>query len=86
MKCFWQNNDEPEEVFECNPFIAEKIQQENKNSTQTSCKERVPSFPKTFIKMPPWVKYNEILTATETYEKRYVRLLPNEDNIYVGSP
>jgi len=36
--------------------------------------------------MPSWVKYNETLTATETYEKRYVRLLPNEGDIYVGSP
>ncbi|CAI2193594.1 6105_t:CDS:2 [Funneliformis geosporum] len=25
-----------------------------------------------------WVKYNETLTATEIYEERYVRLLPNE--------
>ena len=32
-----------------------------------------------------WVKYNETLTATETYEKRYVRPLPNEGDIYVGS-
>src|ERR1043165_9787355 len=25
VKCFWQNSDESEEVFECDPFIAEKI-------------------------------------------------------------
>ncbi|GBB99447.1 hypothetical protein RclHR1_35200001 [Rhizophagus clarus] len=36
--------------------------------------------------MPPWVKYNETLTATETYEEKYVRPLPNEGDIYVGSP
>jgi len=34
--------------------------------------------------MPSWVKYNEELTATETYEERYVRQLPNEGDIYVG--
>jgi hypothetical protein len=36
--------------------------------------------------MPSWVKYNEALTATETYKERYVRPLPNEGDIYVGSP
>ncbi|CAI2189774.1 6497_t:CDS:1, partial [Funneliformis geosporum] len=36
--------------------------------------------------MPSWVKYNETLTATEIYEKRYVRPLPNKGDIYVGSP
>ncbi|CAI2174063.1 2719_t:CDS:2 [Funneliformis geosporum] len=36
--------------------------------------------------MPPWVKCNETLTATEIYEERYVRPLPNEGDIYVGSP
>src|SRR5688572_5208044 len=36
--------------------------------------------------MPSWVKYNDPLTATETYEERYVRSLPNEGDIYVGSP
>ncbi|CAI2191848.1 19711_t:CDS:2, partial [Funneliformis geosporum] len=30
--------------------------------------------------------YNETLSATETYEERYVRPLPNEGDIYVGSP
>src|SRR5581483_3394854 len=35
--------------------------------------------------MPPWVKYNETLTATKTYEEKYVRPLPNEGDIYVGS-
>ncbi|CAI2197858.1 15796_t:CDS:2, partial [Funneliformis geosporum] len=28
-------------------------------------------FPKAFVKMPSWVKYNENLTATEIYEERY---------------
>ena len=36
--------------------------------------------------MPSWVKYIDPLTATETYEERYVRPLPNEGDIYVGSP
>ncbi|PKC58774.1 hypothetical protein RhiirA1_470457 [Rhizophagus irregularis] len=61
---------EPGEVFEYDPSIAEKIQQENKNSPQSSHK----------------VKYSETLMATETYNEKYVRPLPNEDDIYVGSP
>ncbi|POG53584.1 hypothetical protein GLOIN_2v1792147 [Rhizophagus irregularis DAOM 181602=DAOM 197198] len=65
---------------------SKKIQQENKNSPQVSHKVRGPGFPKAFVKMPPWVKYNETLTATEIYEERYVRPLPNEGDIYVGSP
>ncbi|CAB4414786.1 unnamed protein product [Rhizophagus irregularis] len=47
---------------------------------------KVPGFPKAFLKFPSWVKYNEPLSATETYEERYVRSLPNEGDIYVGSP
>jgi hypothetical protein len=86
VKCFRQNSDECREVFEYDPSIAEKIQQENKNSPQVSCKVRGPGFLKAFVKMPPWAEYNETLTATETYEERYVRPLPNEGNIYVGSP
>ncbi|CAI2198405.1 16274_t:CDS:2, partial [Funneliformis geosporum] len=31
VKCFRQNSDEPGDVFECDPSIAEKIQQKNKN-------------------------------------------------------
>jgi hypothetical protein len=34
--------------------------------------------------MPSWVKYNEALIVTEIYKERYVRLLPNEGDIYVG--
>ncbi|CAB4390584.1 unnamed protein product [Rhizophagus irregularis] len=86
VKCFRQNSDEHGEIFECDPSIAEKIQQENKNSPQSSHKVKVPGFPKAFLKFPSWVKYNEPLSATETYEKRYVRQLPNEGDIYVGSP
>ncbi|GBC04269.1 hypothetical protein RclHR1_05590024 [Rhizophagus clarus] len=86
IKCFWQNSDERGEIFECNPSIAEKIQQENKNSPQVSYKVRGPGFPKAFVKMPSWVKYNETLMATEIYEERYVSPLPNEGDIYVGSP
>ncbi|GES86148.1 hypothetical protein GLOIN_2v1791232 [Rhizophagus clarus] len=78
--------DERGEVFKCDPSIAEKIQQENKNSPQVSHKVRGPGFPKAFVKMPPWVKYNETLTATETYEEKYVRPLSNKGDIYVGSP
>ncbi|CAI2186954.1 10655_t:CDS:2 [Funneliformis geosporum] len=44
------------------------------------------SFPKAFVEIPTWVKYNETLTTTETYMKRYIRPLPNQGNIYVGSP
>ncbi|CAB4392821.1 unnamed protein product [Rhizophagus irregularis] len=86
VKCFRQNSDEHGEIFKCDPSIAEKIQQENKNSPQSSHKVKVPGFPKAFLKFPSWVKYNEPLSATETYEERYVRQLPNEGDIYVGSP
>ena len=86
VKCFRQNSDESGEVFECNPFIAEKIQKENKNLSPASHRIKGLGFPKAFVKMPPWVKYNETLTATEIYEERYVRPLPNEGDIYVGSP
>ncbi|RGB25504.1 hypothetical protein C1646_771644 [Rhizophagus diaphanus] len=75
--------DEPGEVFKCDPFIAEKIQQENKNSPQSSYKVKAPGFPKAFVKMPSWVKYNDPLTVIETYEERYVRPLSNEGDIYV---
>ncbi|RGB34442.1 hypothetical protein C1646_668501 [Rhizophagus diaphanus] len=71
--------------FECDPSIAEKIQQENKNLSPTSHRIKGPGFPKVFVKMPSWVKYNKTFTATETYKERYVRLLPNEGDIYVGS-
>ncbi|RGB24670.1 hypothetical protein C1646_772765 [Rhizophagus diaphanus] len=60
--------------------------QENKNFSQSSYKVKALGFPKAFIKMPSWVKYIDPLTATEIYEERYVRSLPNKDNIYVGSP
>ncbi|CAB4398583.1 unnamed protein product [Rhizophagus irregularis] len=78
VKCFQQNSDKHGEIFECDPSIAEKIQQENKNSLQSSHKVKVPGFPKAFLKFPSWVKYNEPLSATETYEERYVKQLPNE--------
>ncbi|CAI2200462.1 2253_t:CDS:1, partial [Funneliformis geosporum] len=39
-----------------------------------------------FVEMPTWVKYNKTLTAIEIYKERYVRLLPNEGDIYIGSP
>ncbi|PKK58688.1 hypothetical protein RhiirC2_795920 [Rhizophagus irregularis] len=86
VKCFRQNSDEPGDVFECDPSIAEKIQQKNKNISSAPSKTKGPGFPKAFVQMPSWAKYNEILTATETYKERYVRPLPNEGDIYVGSP
>jgi len=86
VKCFWQNSDEWGVVFECDPSIAEKIQQNNKNLSPTSHKIKGPGFPRAFVKLPSWAKYNEALTATETYEERYVRPLPDEGDIYVGSP
>ncbi|CAI2196150.1 13789_t:CDS:2, partial [Funneliformis geosporum] len=88
VKCFQQNSDEHGEVFEYDPSIAEKIQQENKNLPleATFHKIKGPGFPKAFVKIPTWVKYNETLTATEIYKERYVRPLPNESDIYVGSP
>ena len=46
VKCFQQNSDERGEVFECDPSIAEKIQQENKKSLQSFHKVKVPGFPK----------------------------------------
>ncbi|PKB94866.1 hypothetical protein RhiirA5_437884, partial [Rhizophagus irregularis] len=86
VKCFRQNSDERGVVFECDSSIAEKIQQNNKNLSLASHKIKGPGFSKAFVKMPSWVKYNEALTATETYKERYVRPLPNEGDIYVGSP
>ncbi|GES96831.1 hypothetical protein GLOIN_2v1778877 [Rhizophagus clarus] len=86
VKCFRQNSDERGVVFECDPSIAEKIQQENKKSLQSSHKVKVSGFPKAFVNFPSWAKYNESLSAIETYEERYVRPLPNEGDIYVGSP
>ena len=49
VKCFRQNSDEHEEVFECDPSIAEKIQQENKKSLQSSHKIKVSGFSKAFV-------------------------------------
>ncbi|GES97002.1 hypothetical protein GLOIN_2v1821835 [Rhizophagus clarus] len=80
--------DEPGEVFECDPSIAEKIRQENKKSTSSPSIRKIkgPSFPRAFVKMPSWAKYNKALTATEIYEKRYIKLLPDKEDIYVDSP
>ncbi|CAI2196338.1 7640_t:CDS:2, partial [Funneliformis geosporum] len=68
-----KRSDEPGEVFECDPSIAEKIQKENKNISLASSIRKIkgPGFPKAFIKFPSWVKYNEPLTATETYKEKY---------------
>ncbi|PKK59028.1 hypothetical protein RhiirC2_795414 [Rhizophagus irregularis] len=77
--------DEHGKVFECDPSIAEKIQQKNKNISSAPSKIKGPGFPKAFLKFSSWVKYNEPLLATEIYEERYVRPLLDEGDIYVGS-
>ncbi|PKY26278.1 hypothetical protein RhiirB3_441530 [Rhizophagus irregularis] len=86
IKCFWQNSDECGVIFECDLSIAEKNQQENKKSLQFFHKIKVLGFSKAFVNFPFWVKYNEPLSATEIYEEKYVRPLPNEGDIYVDSP
>ncbi|CAI2192114.1 12923_t:CDS:2, partial [Funneliformis geosporum] len=86
VKCFQQDIDKPGEVFECDSSITEKIRQENKNFSQLSHKVKVFNFPKAFVKFSSWIKYNKPLTATEIYEKRYIKLLSNESDIYVRSP
>ncbi|PKK58056.1 hypothetical protein RhiirC2_796941, partial [Rhizophagus irregularis] len=55
---------------------SERFIQNNKNLSPAVLlrKLKSPGFPKAFVKMPSWVK------------ERYVRLLPNEGDIYVGSP
>src|SRR5436189_5973161 len=68
------------------PIYCRKNSARNKNSPQSSHKVKALSFPKAFVKFPSWIKYNDPLTATETYEERYVRQLPNEGDCYVGSP
>src|SRR5580765_981185 len=62
VKCFQQNKDEPGEIFN-DPSIAEKIQQKNKINIlpPTSHKTKDSGFPKAFLKMPSWVKYDEPL-------------------------
>ncbi|RIB03003.1 hypothetical protein C2G38_2226291 [Gigaspora rosea] len=85
VKCFHQNSNEPGEIFEYDLSIAEKILQKNKILLQPFHKVKGPGFPRAFVKIPSWVKYSETLTATETYKERYVRQLPNEGDIYVGS-
>uniref|UniRef100_U9U3Z3 Replication origin-binding protein domain-containing protein n=1 Tax=Rhizophagus irregularis (strain DAOM 181602 / DAOM 197198 / MUCL 43194) TaxID=747089 RepID=U9U3Z3_RHIID len=50
------------------------------------CGIKVLGFSKAFVNFPFWVKYNEPLSATEIYEEKYVRPLPNEGDIYVDSP
>ncbi|CAI2193566.1 6346_t:CDS:2, partial [Funneliformis geosporum] len=54
--------------------------------TSLGLEVKVLGFPKAFLKFPSWVKYDDPLIATEIYEKRYVRPLPNKGDIYVGSP
>ncbi|CAG8629023.1 16711_t:CDS:2 [Cetraspora pellucida] len=77
---------ELEEIFEYNLSIVEKILQKNKILLQPSHKLKGSGFSRAFVKIPSWVKYSETLTTTKTYKERYIRQLPNEGNIYVGSP
>ncbi|CAG8670769.1 3779_t:CDS:1, partial [Paraglomus occultum] len=87
VKCFQQNRDESGEIFN-DPSIAEKIQQKNKNNIlpPASHKTKDSGFPKAFLNMPSWVKYDEPLIASERYEERYVKPLSKENDNYIGSP
>ncbi|RHZ87406.1 hypothetical protein Glove_36g34 [Diversispora epigaea] len=78
VKCFQQNRDKSEEIFN-DPFIAEKIQQKNKNNILQPITHKVkgPKFPKPFLEMPSWAKCDSSLTATEVYKEQYVKPLPN---------
>ncbi|CAI2198822.1 17087_t:CDS:2, partial [Funneliformis geosporum] len=80
-------SDELGDIFECDPFIAEKIQQKNKNISSASsiCKIKDPGFPKVFIKFPSWVQYNDPLIATETYKERYHLTISDDVNLLVLS-
>ncbi|GES95135.1 hypothetical protein GLOIN_2v1778877 [Rhizophagus clarus] len=53
-----RNSDEPEEVFKCDPSIAEKIRQENKklSSLPSICKVKGLGFLRAFVKLPSWAK------------------------------
>ncbi|CAH1768321.1 13091_t:CDS:2, partial [Entrophospora sp. SA101] len=78
------------------PSIAEKIQQKNKNNMCLDGtygtlppiihKVKGPKFPKPFLEMPSWAKCDSPLTATEVYKEQYVKPLPKEGDVYVGSP
>ncbi|CAJ0758414.1 9238_t:CDS:2 [Entrophospora sp. SA101] len=48
-------------------------------------KVKGPKFPWPFLEMPAWVKCDSLLTATEIYEEQYVKPLPEEGDVYVGS-
>ncbi|CAJ0631859.1 10988_t:CDS:2, partial [Entrophospora sp. SA101] len=86
VKCFQQNRDESGEIFN-DPSIAKKIQQKNKNiPPPVILKVKGPKFPWPFLEMPAWAKCDSPLTATEVYEEQYVKPLPEEGDVYVGSP
>lgn len=85
VKCFQQNRDESGEIFN-DPSIVEKIQQKNKNITPVIHKVKGPKFPWPFLEMPAWAKCDSPLTATEVYKEQYVKPLPEEGDVYVGSP
>ncbi|RHZ77972.1 hypothetical protein Glove_168g91 [Diversispora epigaea] len=62
--------------------------QKNKNNTPPPVSHKIkgPKFPKPFLEMPAWAKCDSPLTATEVYKKQYVKPLPEEGDVYVGSP
>ncbi|RIB12386.1 hypothetical protein C2G38_2258190 [Gigaspora rosea] len=87
VKCFQQNRNEWERIFS-DPSIVEKIQQKNKNNIPPPVIYKVNGVKLqwSFLEMPAWAKCDSPLTATETYKERYVKSLPKESDVYVGSP
>ncbi|KAF0373855.1 superfamily I DNA and RNA helicases: PROVISIONAL [Gigaspora margarita] len=45
-----------------------------------------PKFLWPFLEMLAWAKYDSPLTVTETCEERYIKSLPKEGDVYIGSP
>ncbi|RHZ87063.1 hypothetical protein Glove_40g139 [Diversispora epigaea] len=76
-KAYMQNHNESGKIFN-DPYIAEKIQQKNKNNITPPVIHKVKEI-------PAWAKCDSFLTATEVYEERYVKPLLKEGDVYVGS-
>ncbi|CAG8459716.1 640_t:CDS:2 [Cetraspora pellucida] len=81
-----QNHDKSGKIFNVSSII-EKIQQKNKNNVPPPISHKIKGskFPKPFLEMLGWVKYNKPLTASERYEERYIKPLSKENDIYIGS-
>ncbi|CAG8774115.1 23231_t:CDS:2, partial [Cetraspora pellucida] len=79
-----QNRDKSEKIFN-DPSITEKIQQKNKNNVPPPISHKIKDskFPKLFLEMLGWIKYNESLTTSERYKERYVKPLSKENDIYI---